>query len=921
MRESTNLEGSPFKYSQNNIFAAAGCGAIVLMYSGEASIGGCSSICNDTAYGNSCNGINCCQTTIPSNLKSFNTSFLNLLGEGSGNQCKFAFMVDQRWLESGWMNISAIHEMVDVTVELNWELYHYSTYDVFGTFVETNSTIFAEYNCYKDNETSEYGCYRNSYCYIYTGTVGQLRLQCTCGWGSEGNPYLHGGCKGVFKLKKDGSGRVVKHKARLVVKGFLQKKGIDFDEIFSPVVKMTSIRVIFGLVASLNLELEQMDVKTAFLHGDLHEEIYMEQPEGFEVSGKENLVCKLKKSLYGLKQAPRQWYKKFDSFMVSQGYKRTAADQCVYIQKFSGGNFIALLLYVDDMLIVGQDAMKISKLKKALSKSFDMKDLGPAQQILGMQIIRDRKNRRLWLSQEKYVERVIKRFNMDKAKPVSIPLANHFKLSKRMCPSSKEEIEEMASVPYSSAVGSLMYAMVCTRPDIAHAVGVVSRFLSNPGKKHWEAVKWILRYLKGTSKLCLCYGGGDPILEGYTGVGSGVLGLLFLSASAWLLTKYMRKRRIEKFFKQNGGLLLQEQLSSGEANIEKTKLFKSDELEKATDQFNMNRVLGQGGQGTVYKGMLADGKIVAVKKSKKVDAFKVTEFINEVVILSQINHRNVVKLLGCCLETEVPLLVYEFIPNGTLFRYIHDQNEDFQLTWETRLRIAKEIAGAFSYLHSAASFPIYHRDIKSSNILLDEKYRAKIGDFGTSRSVTIEQTHLTTLVYGTFGYLDPEYFQSSQFTDKSDVYSFGVVLAELLTGRKPVFIEAEEGGSLAASFILSMEDNRLFDIVDAQVLKEATGKKEAIIAVAKLAKRCLDLSGRKRPSMKEVAMDLERIQKSVKASNYVEQNVEVVEFDRNQMTAPWDDVSISTWSASYGGIASSSDMEAPLNEKHMLTYK
>ena len=105
---------------------------------------------------------------------------------------------------------------------------------------------------------------------------------------------------------------------------------------------------------------------------------------------------------------------------------------------------------------------------------------------------------------------------MDKAKPVSIPLANHFKLSKRLCPSSKEEIEEMASVPYSSAVGSLMYAMVCTRPDIAHAVGVVSRFLSNPGKKHWEAVKWILRYLKGTSKLCLCYGGGDPILEGYT---------------------------------------------------------------------------------------------------------------------------------------------------------------------------------------------------------------------------------------------------------------------------------------------------------------------------------------------------------------------------------------------------------------------
>ncbi|KAL9273838.1 Retrovirus-related Pol polyprotein from transposon TNT 1-94-like protein, partial [Drosera capensis] len=169
--------------------------------------------------------------------------------------------------------------------------------------------------------------------------------------------------KWVFKLKKDGDGKLIKHKARLVVKGFEQKKGIDFDEIFSPVVKMTSIRVILGLVASLDLELKQMDVKTAFLHGDLEEEIYMVQPEGFVVSGKEHLVCKLKKSLYGLKQAPRQWYKKFDSFMVGHGYKRTAADHCVYIRKFSDGNLIALLLYVDDMLIVGQDATMITKLK------------------------------------------------------------------------------------------------------------------------------------------------------------------------------------------------------------------------------------------------------------------------------------------------------------------------------------------------------------------------------------------------------------------------------------------------------------------------------------------------------------------------------------------------------------------------------
>ena len=174
------------------------------------------------------------------------------------------------------------------------------------------------------------------------------------------------------------------------------------------------------------------------------------------------------------------------------------------------------LLYVDDILVIGQDAKMIRRLKGELSKSFDMKDLGQAQQILGMKIVRDRKSKKIWLSQEKYVERVLEKFNMRYAKPVSTLLASHFKLRKNLCPSSREEKEEMEAVPYSSAVGSLMYAMVSTRPDIAHVVGVVSRFLSNPGREHWEGVKWILRYLKGTSSLCLCFGGLKPILESFT---------------------------------------------------------------------------------------------------------------------------------------------------------------------------------------------------------------------------------------------------------------------------------------------------------------------------------------------------------------------------------------------------------------------
>ena len=401
----------------------------------------------------------------------------------------------------------------------------------------------------------------------------------------------------------------------------------------------------------------------------------------------------------------------------------------------------------------------------------------------------------------------------------------------------------------------------------------------------------------------------------YTGFCSGI-GALFLLIGAWGLYKFIKKRkdikRKKQFFKRNGGLLLQQHISSGEVNVDsKTKLFNSKELRKATDNFNVDRILGQGGQGTVYKGMLADGKIVAVKKSKMVDEANVAEFINEVVILSQINHRNVVRVLGCCLETEVPLLVYEYIPNGTLFEYIHDQSEELVFTWEMRLRIATEIAGALFYLHSAASFPIYHRDIKSSNILLDEKYRAKVADFGTSRSIAIEQTHVTTLVHGTFGYLDPEYFQSSQFTEKSDVYSFGVVIAELLTGQRPISsTRQEEGPSLATYFLICMEENRLFEIVDARIVK-GEGGNEDIVAVANLAKRCLNLNGKFRPTMKEVAMELEAIQKSGKTCS-THEDYKQVELLRREVTEPWE-VPISIGSNPCTGSTSSLDVSPLLS--------
>ncbi|GMI80402.1 wall-associated kinase 2 [Hibiscus trionum] len=388
------------------------------------------------------------------------------------------------------------------------------------------------------------------------------------------------------------------------------------------------------------------------------------------------------------------------------------------------------------------------------------------------------------------------------------------------------------------------------------------------------------------------------------------LGLLVLIVGVWWLYNTLQRRKNnklkQKLFERNGGLLFQKKMSS-EGGLDKAKLFSSEQLEAATDQYNENRILGRGGQGMVYKGMLPDGRIVAVKKSTTVNESFLEQFINEIVILSQIDHRNVVKLLGCCLETEVPLLVYEFIPNGTLSHFIHDQNEEYPRSWDIRLRIAAEVASAISYLHSSASVPIYHRDIKSSNILLDEKFRAKVSDFGTSRSVNIDQTHLTTQVLGTFGYLDPEYFRSSQFTEKSDVYSFGVVIVELLTGQKAISTSRpEEMRGLVSYFMSAMEENRLLDIVDSEIAKY--GLKDEVVAVAQLAQRCLNLDGRHRPTMKEVAIELERLrtrQGDVVPTNQPKQS----ELFVRKATESWDFTSSSTEHYTNCSITSTSESD------------
>ncbi|KAJ8533166.1 hypothetical protein K7X08_016055 [Anisodus acutangulus] len=345
------------------------------------------------------------------------------------------------------------------------------------------------------------------------------------------------------------------------------------------------------------------------------------------------------------------------------------------------------------------------------------------------------------------------------------------------------------------------------------------------------------------------------------GVTLGVAFLVII-VCGWSYTGFQRRKMLmmkKNFFQENGGLVLQERLTGqeGSSNTNTTKIFTVEELERATNYFDKGRVVGQGGYGTVYKGYLKDNRIVAIKKSKVIDRNQIEQFINEVIVLSQINHRNVVKLLGCCLETEVPLLVYEFINNGTLSEQLHDKVKSSTLSLDIRLRVAAETAGVLSYLHSAAYPPIIHRDIKSVNILLDKSYTAKVSDFGASRLVPADQTELSTLVQGTLGYLDPEYLQTNQLTEKSDVYSFGVVLVELLTGRKALCFERPEvERSLAQYFISSVEKGHLFDILDDNIVcdERNTGQ---LKSVAMLAQRCLNVKGDDRPTMKEVAAELE----------------------------------------------------------------
>jgi hypothetical protein len=316
--------------------------------------------------------------------------------------------------------------------------------------------------------------------------------------------------KWVFKLKRDAQGKPVRYKARLVAKGFTQKKGLDYDETFSPVVRFETVRTLLALAPQLNLKVHQLDVKTAFLNGDVEEEVYIQQPEAFVKKGAETKVCRLKKSLYGLKQSPRKWNSTLSEYLKKMNFVQSINDPCLYVKK--GKVPIYIVVYVDDMLVASADEQLLKKTKMTIANRFKIEDMGQIKHFLGVEIEHKAEEKKVWLGQKTMIQDLLERTKMNDCKPATTPTASGQKLEK-----AQDQEEEVQPTEYRSIVGTLMYLATRTRPDIAFATGAVARYCSKPNASHWVALKRILRYLKGTMMSGIQYSSsGKAKLIGYS---------------------------------------------------------------------------------------------------------------------------------------------------------------------------------------------------------------------------------------------------------------------------------------------------------------------------------------------------------------------------------------------------------------------
>ena len=312
--------------------------------------------------------------------------------------------------------------------------------------------------------------------------------------------------KWVYKEKRDANGNIERHKARLVVKGFHQREGIDYDEVFAPVSKYSTLRTVLAIAADLDLEIHQLDIKTAFLNGKLDEDVYIQQPPGYNYDNPD-LACKLNKALYGLKQASRAWHRTLKTEIESMGFKESTADPGLFIKPSSPPAY--LLIYVDDILVITNNTSMLNSVKNQISTAFETRDLGPATFFLGIDIIRDRTTKTIKLTQTRHTTDLLSKFNMEKSKPFDTPSSIAIKLTADGEPLDTKEH------PYSTLIGSLMYLASCTRPDIAQAVGALARYMSKPTTTHWTAAKHVLRYLAGTTDYGIIFTPSDSTLNAY----------------------------------------------------------------------------------------------------------------------------------------------------------------------------------------------------------------------------------------------------------------------------------------------------------------------------------------------------------------------------------------------------------------------